>query len=914
MDRITNPKYSNVYKTTGNKDKTTNPKDSNIYKTTVNNDNSTPLGSDVPGSCFCYKHSIPTELANVPVENICSKQAIRSEFNFGNPKFYYTDKITNPKNSNVCRTMGNKDKITNPKDSNICRTMGNKDKITNPKDSNVYKTMGNKDKITNPEDSYVYKTMGYNDNTTPAGSYILGLNLCYKHSIPTELANVPVENLCSKLAIHSEFNFGNQKFYFTNKTTNPKDSNVCKTTGNNDNSTPLGSNIPNSCFCYKHVIPSELVDVSVENLCSKQAIHSEFNFGNLKFYFTNKTTNPKDSYIYKTTGNNDNPTPLGSDVPESCFCYKHVIPSELVDVPDSCFCYKHVIHSEFNFGNPKFHYTDKITNPEDSNIYRTIGNNDNTTPTGSYVPESCFCYKHVIPLELADIPDSCFCYKHVIPSELVDNSIQNICSKHAIHSEFNFVNPKFSYINKTTNPKDSNVCRTMGNKDKITNPEDSYIYKTTANNDNSTPLGSDVPKSCFCYKHTIPSELVDVPVQNLCFKHAIHSEFNFGNPNFCYTNKITNPKYSNVCRTMGYNDNSTPAGSNIPDSCFCYKHGIPSELVDNSMQNLCFKQAIPSEFNFGNPKLYFTDKTTNPKDSYVYKTMGYNDNSTPAGSNIHESCFCYKHTIPTELANVSVENLCSKHTTRSEFNFGNLKFYFTNKTTNPKDSNVCRTMGNKDKITNPEDSNVYKTTGNIDNPTPAGSNIPDSCFCYKHGIPSELVDNSMQNLCFKQAIPSEFNFGNQKFYFTNKTTNPKDSNVCKTTGNNDNSTPSGLNIPGSCFCYKHVIPTELADISLQNLCFKHTIHSEFNFGNPKFYFTDKITNPKDSYIYKTTGNKDKTTNPEDSNVYKTTGKKDNTTPAGSNIHSELVDIFLPNLHSKHAIPMELLNNKLKSKC
>lgn len=127
-------------------------------------------------------------------------------------------------------------------------------------------------------------------------------------------------------------------------------------------------------------------------------------------------------------------------------------------------------------------------------------------------------------------------------------------------------------------------------------------------------------------------------------------------------------------------------------------------------------------------------------------------------------------------------------------------------------------------------------------------------------------------------------------------TNPKDSNVCKTTGNNDNTTPTGSYYPDSCFCYKYAIPSELADISLQNLCFKHLIPSEFNFDNPKFHFTDIITNPKDS------------------NVCRTMGNKNNSTPTGSNIPSELLDIFLPNLHSKHAIPMGLLNNKHKSKC
>jgi len=103
-------------------------------------------------------------------------------------------------------------------------------------------------------------------------------------------------------------------------------------------------------------------------------------------------------------------------------------------------------------------------------------------------------------------------------------------------------------------------------------------------------------------------------------------------------------------------------------------------------------------------------------------------------------------------------------------------------------------------------------------------------------------------------------------------------------------------VPASCFCYKHEIPSELLDITVQNIYFKHVIHSEFNIVNPKFYFTDKTTNPKDS------------------NVCRTMGNKNNSTPTGSNIPSELVDISLPNLHSKHAIPMGLLNNKHKSKC
>lgn len=201
-----------------------------------------------------------------------------------------------------------------------------------------------------------------------------------------------------------------------------------------------------------------------------------------------------------------------------------------------------------------------------------------------------------------------------------------------------------------------------------------------------------------------------------------------------------------------------------------------------------------------------------------------------------------------------------------------------------------------DRITNPKDSNVCKTTGNNDNTTPTGSDIPDSCFCYKHSIPSELADVPESCLCYKHVIPSEFNFDNPKFHFTDIITNPKNSNVCRTTGNKNNPTPSGSNISGSCFCYKHEIPSELLDITVQNIYFKHVIHSEFNIVNPKFYFTDKTTNPKDSYIYRTMGN------------------NDNSTPAGSNIPSELVDNFLPNLHSKHAIPMGLLNNKHKSKC
>ena len=197
--------------------------------------------------------------------------------------------------------------------------------------------------------------------------------------------------------------------------TNPKDSNVCKTTGNNDNTTPTGSYYPDSCFCYKYAIPSELADISLQNLCFKHLIPSEFNFDNPKFHFTDIITNPKDSNVCRTTGNKNNPTPSGSNISGSCFCYKHVIPLE------------------FNFDNPKFHFTDIITNPKDSNVCRTTGNKNNPTPSGSNIPGSCFCYKHVIPLELADVPASCFCYKHEIPSELLDITVQNIYFKHVMY-------------------------------------------------------------------------------------------------------------------------------------------------------------------------------------------------------------------------------------------------------------------------------------------------------------------------------------------------------------------------------------------------------------------------------------------------------------------------------------------------
>ena len=289
--------------------------------------------------------------------------------------------------------------------------------------------------------------------------------------------------------------------------------------------------------------------------------------------------------------------------------------------------------------------------------------------------------------------------------------------------------------------------------------------------------------------------------------------------------RITNPKDSNVCRTMGNKDNTTPTGSDIPDLCFCYKHSIPSELADVPESCLCYKHVIPSEFNFDNPKFHFTDRITNPKDSNVCRTTGNKNNSTPSGSHTPGPYFGYKHAIPSELADVPVSCFCYKHVIPSEFNFDNPKFHFTDIITNPKDSNVCRTTGNKN------------------NPTPSGSNISGSCFCYKH------------------VIPSEFNFDNPKFYYTDRIANPEDSNVYKTMGNND-----------------------------------------------------KTTNPEDSYIYKTMGNNDKTTNPKDSYIYRTMGNNDNSTPAGSNIPSELVDNFLPNLHSKHAIPMGLLNNKHKSKC
>jgi len=696
--------------------------------------------------------------------------------------------------------------------------------------------------------------------------------------------------------------------------TNPKDSNVCRTTGYNDNPTPSGSYYPDSCFCYKYAIPSELADISLQNLCFKHLIPSEFNFDNPKFHFTDIITNPKDSNVCRTTGNKNNSTPSGSHTPGPYFGYKHAIPSELVDNSVKNLCYKHIIPTEFCFGNPNSRYTNKTTNPKDSNICRTMGNYDDTTPTGSDVPDSCFCYKHSIPSELADVPESCFCYKHAIPLELLDITVQNIYFKHVIHSEFNFDNPKFYFTNgianpedsnvykttgykdKTTNPKDSYIYKTMVNTDKTTNPKDSYIYRTMGNNDNSTPAGSNIPGSCLCYKHVIPSE------------------FNFDNPKFHFTDIITNPKDSNVCRTTGYNDNPTPSGSYYPDSCFCYKYAIPSELADISLQNLCFKHLIPSEFNFDNPKFHFTDIITNPKDSNVCRTTGNKNNSTPSGSHTPGPYFGYKHAIPSELVDNSVKNLCYKHIIPTEFCFGNPNSRYTNKTTNPKDSNICRTMGNYDDTT-PTGSDVPDSCFCYKHSIPSElADVPESCFCYKHAIPLELLDITVQNIYFKHVIHSEFNFDNPKFYFTNrianpedsnvyktmgnndKTTNPEDSYIYKTTGYNDNPTPSGSNILGLNLCYKHVIP------------------SEFNFDNPKFHFTDIITNPKDSNICRTMGNTDKITNPKDSYIYRTMGNNDNSTPAGSNIPSELVDNFLPNLHSKHAIPMGLLNNKHKSKC
>ena len=146
-----------------------------------------------------------------------------------------------------------------------------------------------------------------------------------------------------------------------------------------------------------------------------------------------RITNPKDSNVCKTTGNNDNTTPTGSYYPDSCFCYKYAIPSELADISLQNLCFKHLIPSEFNFDNPKFHFTDIITNPKDSNVCRTTGNKNNPTPSGSNISGSCFCYKHVIPLELADVPASCFCYKHEIPSELLDITVQNIYFKHVMY-------------------------------------------------------------------------------------------------------------------------------------------------------------------------------------------------------------------------------------------------------------------------------------------------------------------------------------------------------------------------------------------------------------------------------------------------------------------------------------------------
>ncbi len=310
-----------------------------------------------------------------------------------------------------------------------------------------------------------------------------------------------------------------------------------------------------------------------------------------------RITNPKDSNVCKTTGNNDNTTPTGSDILGLNLCYKHAIPAELVYNSAQNLCYKHIIPTEFNFGNPNSCNTNKIRNPEDSNVYRTMGGKDNPTPTGSYIPIPRFGYKHAIP------------------------------------SEFNFGNPELFYTDKTTNPEDSNVCRTTGNKN------------------NSTPTGSYILGLNLCYKHAIPSELVDNPGSCLCYKHEIPKEFNFENPNFGYTNKTTNPEDSNVYKTTCNNDNSTPSGSYIPRPCFGYKHVIPSELVDNSVQNLCYKHIIPSEFSFGNPKFYLTDRITNPEDSNIYRTMRNNDNTTPSGSHNPVSCFGYKHTIPSELVN-----------------------------------------------------------------------------------------------------------------------------------------------------------------------------------------------------------------------------------------------------------------------